>query len=306
MLVPSGTRATDAAGTTTSSAWAPPPGRRGLTIAITRSPSRNVAPSPTPSTTPASSMPGMKGDRTPISANCSTVNCRPLRKLMSVGFTVAAATRIRTSPAPGVGSGSSDTSSTSGPPSREKVTARMSVPSAELAVIPTHDLFGDDLEHDALRRAGRGPRVDRRRIRLRDGPSLERHSHRGLALEDLAAAANHDPPQLGVLVAGLHHERHLGVAPDVDDLLCLAVRGHEEGAVAGEIVHGHNVGEAVPVDRREGGFLAVPEERGLLVGAELDLPASIDRHLWSSPLSLREPARSLRCYRGLGRPRVHA
>src|SRR5262249_51773271 len=29
----------------------------------------------------------------------------------------------------------------------------------------------------------------------------------------------------------------------------------------------------------------LPEERGLLVGAELDLPASIDRHLWSSPLS---------------------
>src|SRR2546425_11216304 len=44
---------------------------------------------------------------------------------MSVGLTVAAATRMRTSPGPGFGSGSFDTSSTSGPPNREKVTARM-------------------------------------------------------------------------------------------------------------------------------------------------------------------------------------
>jgi hypothetical protein len=42
---------------------------------------------------------------------------------MSVGLTVAAATRMRTSAAPG--SGSSLTSSTSGPPNRENVTARM-------------------------------------------------------------------------------------------------------------------------------------------------------------------------------------
>src|SRR5215470_338503 len=278
-LVPSGTRATDAVGTTTCSAWAPPPGRRGLTIAITRSPWRNVAPSPTASTTPASSIPGMKGGRTPIPASWSTVNCRPLRKLISVGLTVAAATRIRTSLAPTVGSGNSDTSSTSGPPSREKVTARMSVPSAELAVIPTHDLFGDDLEHDALGRAGRGPRIDRRRIRLRDPASLERRPHRRLALEDLAAAANHDPPQLGIIVASLHHQRHLGVAPDVDDLLGLAVRGHVEGAVAGEVVHGDDVREAVPIDRREGRLLALPEECGLLVGGELDLLAPIDGHL---------------------------
>src|SRR5215471_221635 len=252
---------------------------------------RNVVPSPTASTTPANSMPGIKGGRTPISASWSTVNCRPLRKLMSVGLTVAAETRIRTSPPPGVGSGSSDTSNTSGLPSREKVTARMSVPSAELAVVPAHDLFGDDLEHDALGRAGRGPRVHRCRIRLRDRPSLERRPHRRLAFEDLAAAANHDPPQLGVLVAGLHHERHLGVAPDVDDLLGFAVGGHVEDAVASEVVHGHHVGEAIPVDRREGGLLALPEERGLLVEAELDLLASIDGHPSSSPLSFRGPAR---------------
>src|SRR5499427_2582416 len=244
---------------------------------------RNVVPSPTASTTPASSMPGIKGGRTPISASWSTVNCRPLRKLMSVGLTVAAETRIRTSPPPGVGSGSSDTSNTSGLPSRKKVTARMSVPSAELAVVPAHDLFGDDLEHDTLGRASRGSRIHRCRIRLRDRPSLERRPHRGLALEDLAAAANHDPPQLGVLVAGLHHERHLGVAPDVDDLLGLAVRGHVEGAIAGEVVHGYDVGEAIPIDRGEGGLLALPEERCLLVGAELDQLASIDGHLCSSP-----------------------
>src|SRR5262245_6941780 len=44
---------------------------------------------------------------------------------MSVGLTVAAATRMRSSPGPGCGAGRSETSSTSGPPSRENVTARM-------------------------------------------------------------------------------------------------------------------------------------------------------------------------------------
>ena len=56
-------------------------------------------------------MPGMKGGRTFISASCAMENCRPERKLMSVGLTVAAATRMRTSPAPGLGTGRSDTNS---------------------------------------------------------------------------------------------------------------------------------------------------------------------------------------------------
>src|SRR5262249_53576902 len=157
------------------------------------------------------------------------------------GLTVAAATRMRTSPGPGCGTGRSTTSRTSGPPSRENVTARMSVAPSELPVVPADDFLGADLEHDALRRAGRGPRAHRRRIRLCHRPSLERRPHRSLALDDLASAADHDAAQLAVLVTGFDHHRHLGIAANVDDLLSLAVRGHIEGAVAGEVVHRHDV-----------------------------------------------------------------
>ena len=44
---------------------------------------------------------------------------------MSAGFTVAAATRIRTSPAPGSGTGRSTIRSTSGPPKLVMPTARI-------------------------------------------------------------------------------------------------------------------------------------------------------------------------------------
>ena len=54
-----GTGTTDAAGTTRSSACAPPSGRRGAIAAITSSPTATCStPSPTDSTTPAASMPG--------------------------------------------------------------------------------------------------------------------------------------------------------------------------------------------------------------------------------------------------------
>jgi hypothetical protein len=106
-----------------------------------------------------------------------------------------------------------------------------------------------------------------------------------LVLGDLTAPPDHHAPQLAVLVAGLDHQRHLGVAADVDDLLRLAVRGHVEGAVSREVVHGHDMREAVLVDGGRGGFLAFPEERGLLVGAQPDLLPSVGRHSWHAALS---------------------
>src|SRR5438270_701541 len=92
-----------------------------------------------------------------------------------------------------------------------------SVSSAELAVVPADYLLRDDLEHDPLRRAGLRARLDRRRTRLRRYPPLERLPDAGFVLEDLAAPADHHAPQFGVLVAGLDHQRHPGIAADVDD-----------------------------------------------------------------------------------------
>src|SRR5204862_1861857 len=68
--------------------------------------------------------------------------------------------------------------------------------------------------------------------------------------------------------------------PDVDDLLCLPVRGHVEGAVPGEIVHRHDVSEPVLVDGRKRSLLVLPEERRLLLRTQLNLLASIGRHAW--------------------------
>src|SRR5258705_14014682 len=102
---------------------------------------------------------------------------------------------------------------------------------------------------------------------------------------------DHHAPQFGVLVAGLDHQRHLGIPADVDDLLRLPVRGHVECAVPREVVHGHDMGEAVLVDGGQGGLLALPEERGLLVGAQPDLLSSVGRHSYPSPL-MRASARA--------------
>ena len=50
------------------------------------------------------------------------------------------------------------------------------------------------------------------------------------------------------------------------------------------------MGEAVLVDGGQGGFLAFPEERGLLVGAQLDLLPSVGRHdQWPSALRRSSP-----------------
>ena len=60
--VPAGMRATESAGTTTRSAYAPPWGPVGSTMAITSSPTAQLTPSPTSSTTPAASIPGTWGE----------------------------------------------------------------------------------------------------------------------------------------------------------------------------------------------------------------------------------------------------
>ena len=56
--IPAGRRTTDSAGTTTSSAYAPPWGPCGMTKAMTGSPSDHDTPSPVALTVPDASMPG--------------------------------------------------------------------------------------------------------------------------------------------------------------------------------------------------------------------------------------------------------
>ena len=111
---PAGARTTEAAGTTTYSAYAPPCGPAGMTRATTRSPTlrRLSASAPSSSITRATSMPGTYGAGRPL----SRAACEPARNSVSVGLTDAAWTRMRTSPAPACGSGSSKTCKTSGPP----------------------------------------------------------------------------------------------------------------------------------------------------------------------------------------------
>src|SRR5438093_6578909 len=154
----------------------------------------------------------------------------------------------------------------------------LSVFTAELSVVPADDFLRDDLEHDAFRRAGHRARLGRRRIRLRLRPRLERSLHRVEAFEDLAVAPDHRAAELSVRVAAFHHQRHLGVASDVHDLLRLPVRGHVESAVPGEVIHRHDVGEPVLVDGGKRSLLALPEEHGLLVWTELNLLTSVHRH----------------------------
>ena len=67
-------------------------------------------PSPTASTTPAPSWPGICGGSTGVPGP------RPARDFQSVGLTPERRSRTRTSPGPGSGRGSSTSRSTSGPP----------------------------------------------------------------------------------------------------------------------------------------------------------------------------------------------
>src|SRR5690606_35493579 len=75
---------------------------------------------PTWSTTPANSLPGMRG-RPPVNP-CGT---QPARTAASNGCTPAVLTRTRTWPGPACGAGSSVTRSTSGPPGSAKAAARI-------------------------------------------------------------------------------------------------------------------------------------------------------------------------------------
>ena len=80
-------------------------------MAATRSPGLNdVTPSPTASTTPDGSTPGVKGSAGAMPASPAT------RCTSSVVLTETACTRISTSPGPGAGSGASSSRNCSGPP----------------------------------------------------------------------------------------------------------------------------------------------------------------------------------------------
>lgn len=94
-----------------------------------------VTPSPTASTTPDASTPGISGGRP---ARWYT----PARTSASARFTPAAATRTSTWPGPATGSGTSTGTSTSGPPNSSIRTAR----------IP--HLLSRDIGHTGAPRAG--------------------------------------------------------------------------------------------------------------------------------------------------------
>src|SRR5438552_4476152 len=89
-----------------------------LTVkAATRAPGRtSVTPSPTASTTPAASMPGVSG-------SFGFTTYVPCRKRVSAKFTPTAWTLMSTMPGRTSGFGTSDSRSTSGPPVCEKTIA---------------------------------------------------------------------------------------------------------------------------------------------------------------------------------------
>ena len=97
-VAPSGIGTTEAAGTTSSSCCAPPSGRRGLTAAITSSPTLKPVDAGSDRLDHAGGVhPGTHGaGRSPPPR---------WRRPMSVGLTAAALTAIRTSPSPGVARG---------------------------------------------------------------------------------------------------------------------------------------------------------------------------------------------------------
>ena len=95
--------------TTTSSAY--PPNVASVVVPATRSPTfSDVTPSPTASTTPDGSTPGISGSVTSMPEAPAT-SCTS-----SVVLTETACTRMSTSPGPGVGSWTSSRCSCSGPP----------------------------------------------------------------------------------------------------------------------------------------------------------------------------------------------
>ena len=98
------------------------------------------------------------------------------------------------------------------------------------------------------------------------------------SLDDLAFAPDHDAAELRVIVSSLGHQRDLGVAPNVQHLLGLGVGGHIKRAVLREEIHRHDMGKPVLADRRQRALAVLAQEGGLLVGAELNLPAPVHRH----------------------------
>src|SRR6185437_12338966 len=87
----------------------------------------------------------------------------------------------------------------------------------------------------------------------------------------LAGAADHDALQLGISRPGLDHQPDLRVALHVEHLLRLAVGGHVEGAVLGEIIHRDDMREPVLVDGRQRAFAHIAKKLRLLLGSEADV-----------------------------------
>src|SRR5687768_9614996 len=109
---------------------------------------------------------------------------------MSVGLTVADATRMRTSPRPGCGTGSSDTSSTSGPPNREKVTARISglfwqPPWGRLGMLISNAELTPPARVGGERFIPPGLESDRAGISQRHGPDADPPGHAVFAHSDV-------------------------------------------------------------------------------------------------------------------------
>ena len=118
---PSGTTLTRDSRSTTSSAY--PPNVASAAVPATRSPTfSDVTPSPTASTTPDGSMPGVKGNDRSMPETPATI-CTS-----KVVLTDTACTRTSTSPSPGTGSGTSSRCNCSGPPNALTTIAFMGSP----------------------------------------------------------------------------------------------------------------------------------------------------------------------------------
>src|SRR5215472_14036114 len=127
-------------------------------------------------------------------------------------------------------------------------------------MIPARELLWHDLKDHAL---GHEVLRHRRHACLAGLTSTNRLHHLiycVAVLDDLAFAANHYAPQLGVRFAALGHHRDFWIAPDIQYLLRLPVAAHVNRAVARDVIHSDQVRISVLADGAERDLAGVAQE----------------------------------------------